>query len=200
MTEKLHIAGHVYEIKTEQREKANGNKSACVWFTGLSASGKSTLANQVEQELFSKGIKSFNLDGDNIRKGLNAGLGFTKEDRHENLRRIGEVVRLMCDAGLVVVAAFISPFIAEREMLKTIIGNAYIEVFVDTPIDVCEQRDFKGLYKKAKAGEITNFTGISSPYEIPVDPDIHIKTTENTQEESLQMVLDILIPKIQLSS
>ena len=200
MTEKLHIVEHKFGITRQEREFANGHKSTCLWFTGLSGSGKSTLANVVEQELFNRGIKTFVLDGDNIRTGLNKGLTFTPHDRDENLRRIGEVSKLMCDAGLVVLAAFVSPFIRERQMLRDLLGASFTEIFVDTPIEVCESRDVKGLYKKARAGEISNFTGISSPFEAPLNPEIHIKTSEQTLEKSASLVLENILPKIKLSN
>jgi adenylylsulfate kinase len=200
MAEKLHIVEHSFGITRHERETANGHKSGCLWFTGLSGSGKSTLANVVEQELFSRGVKTFVLDGDNVRNGLNKGLTFTPHDRDENLRRIGEVSKLMCDAGLVVLAAFVSPFIRERQMVRDLLGESFTEIFVDTPIEICEQRDVKGLYKKARAGEISNFTGISSPFEAPPAPDIHVKTNEQTLEQAANLVLENVLPKIQLSN
>jgi len=200
MTEKLHIVEHKFGITRLEREIANGHKSTCLWFTGLSGSGKSTLANVVEQELFNRGIKTFVLDGDNVRTGLNKGLTFTPHDRDENLRRIGEVSKLMCEAGLVVLAAFVSPFIRERQMLRDMLGASFTEIFVDTPIEICEQRDVKGLYKKARAGEISNFTGISSPFEAPLLADIHVKTSDQTLEQSANLVLENILPKIQLSN
>jgi adenylylsulfate kinase len=200
MKEKLHIADQLYKITRHERELANGHKTACLWFTGLSGSGKSTLANHIEQELFQKGIKTFILDGDNIRQGLSKGLTFSSEDRIENLRRIGEVVKLMCDAGLVVIATFISPFNRERQSLRNLIGNSFYEIFVDTPLAVCEQRDVKGLYKKARSGEISDFTGISSPFEVPLSPDIHINTTQQTLEYSVNLILETILPKIRLTN
>jgi adenylylsulfate kinase len=196
--EKLHLTEHGYEITRRDRERDNGHKAACLWFTGLSCSGKSTLANLVEQELFSKGIKTFVLDGDNIRKGLNKDLGFSDEDRVENLRRIGEVANLMSGAGLVVLAAFISPFEASRRAMREMLGERYIEIFVDAPVEVCEERDIKGLYKKARKGEIGNFTGITSPFERPVSPDIHVETSKYTIEQSVSLVLEKIKPKISL--
>jgi adenylylsulfate kinase len=196
--EKTHLTEHNYEITQRDRETGNGHKAACLWFTGLSCSGKSTLANFIEQELFSSGVKTFVLDGDNIRKGLNKGLSFTEEDRVENLRRIGEVSKLMCDAGLVVLAAFISPFESSRKSMRSLLGDRYIEIFVDAPLEVCEQRDIKGLYKKARAGEISNFTGVSAPFERPAAPDIHIETSKYSIEESVSLILDQILPKIRL--
>ena len=200
MKEKLHLVEHLYNITRAEREKANGHKSACLWFTGLSGSGKSILANFVDQELFCRGIKTYVLDGDNIRRGLNSGLTFTEEDRMENLRRISEVVKIMCDAGLVVLAAFITPFESERQSLRIQLGESFFEIFVDTPLEICEQRDCKGLYKKARNGEISNFTGISSPFEPPVSPDIYIRTTHQTLEQSVNLILEKVLPKIKLAN
>ncbi|BAU55405.1 adenylyl-sulfate kinase [Mucilaginibacter gotjawali] len=196
MKEKLHIVEQLYSITRHDRELANGHKAACVWFTGLSGSGKSTIANVVEQELYSKGIRTYTLDGDNIRKGLNKGLTFTDEDRSENLRRIGEVAKLMCDTGLVLLATFITPLERQRQSLRELLGDMFIEVFVDTPIEICEQRDVKGLYKKARAGEISNFTGISSPFEHPVSPELYIDTTNQTLEQCVNLVLEGVLPRI----
>ena len=200
MPEKLYITEHAFRITRAQRESANGHKALCLWFTGLSGAGKSTLANLVEQELFNRGIKTYIFDGDNIRNGLSKGLTFTAHDRDENLRRIGEVTKLMCDAGLVVLAAFVSPFIRERQMLRELLGASFNEVYVDTPIEVCEQRDVKGLYKKAREGEISNFTGISSPFEAPLSPEIHVVTENQTLEQSVNLILENVLPKIQLSN
>lgn len=199
MTEKLHIIEHSFKVGREDRERMNGHKSACLWFTGLSGSGKSTLANQVEMELFNKGIRTFVLDGDNVRNGLNKGLTFSNQDRDENLRRIGEVAKLMCNAGVVVLAAFVSPFIHERNALRQMLGDSFYEIFVDTPLEICEQRDVKGLYKKARNGEISNFTGISSPFEAPNSPDIHITTATLSLKESVNIVLENIYPKLKLS-
>jgi adenylyl-sulfate kinase len=170
-----------------------------IWFTGLSGSGKSTLAVQLEAQLHNLGYKTYLLDGDNIRSGLNKDLSFTDEARIENIRRIGEVSKLLLDAGVIVLSAFISPFIEDREQVKRIVGNDnYIEVFVDTPLEVCEQRDVKGLYKKARAGEVKNFTGIDSPYEQPKNPDIRIETHKVSLRESVGMLQELIIPKISL--
>ena len=200
MKEKLHIVEHSYQITRHDREQVNGHRSACLWFTGLSGSGKSTLANCVEQELSFKGIKTYTLDGDNMRKGLNKDLCFTEEDRVENLRRIGEVAKLMCDAGIVTLATFISPYERERQSLRTLMAGSFFEIFIDTPLAICEQRDVKGLYKKARTGEISNFTGISSPFEAPLHPDIHIETTNQTLEQSVNLILDYILPKIKLAN
>ncbi len=193
------IIPHDYQIGKLKRNKFNGHNSFVIWFTGLSGSGKSTIANQVENELFKKGIKTFSLDGDNIRKGLNNNLGFSDEDRHENLRRIAEVTRLFIESGSVVVASFISPLKKDREMVKGIIGDEdFVEVFVNTSLEECERRDIKGLYKKARAGEIKNFTGISSLYEQPQDPDLEIKTEEVNEKEAVKKILNFLNEKLEI--
>jgi bifunctional enzyme CysN/CysC len=169
-------------ITREDRERHNGHKGKVIWFTGLSGSGKSTLANALEKELHAQGKRTYILDGDNVRQGLNKDLGFTDADRVENIRRVAEVAKLMMDAGLIVMTAFISPFRAEREMARELIGaEHFIEVFVDTPLDVCEQRDPKGLYKKARSGKLPNMTGINSPYEAPTNPQITLKEVERTE-------------------
>jgi adenylylsulfate kinase len=196
MKEKLHIVEHSYKLKRVDREAANGHKAACLWFTGLSGSGKSTIANCVEQELFERGIKTFILDGDNIRKGLCKDLSFTEADRIENLRRIGEVSKLICDAGLVAIATFISPYRRDRQWLRSLLGDLFIEIFVDTPLEICERRDVKGLYQKARNGEISNFTGISSPFEAPVSPDIYVNTVSQTLEQSVKLILECVLPKL----
>jgi adenylylsulfate kinase len=198
MEEKLHIVEHQFKISRAERENINGHKAICVWFTGLSGSGKSTLASHLEEELFKKGYKTYVLDGDNIRNGLSKDLTFTEKDRDENLRRIGEVAKLMCDAGIIVIAAFVSPFIHERAMLRNIIGDLYNEVFVDTPLEICEERDIKGLYKKARRGEIANFTGIGSPYEPPLTAEIRVETKNLSINQSVSLVLENILPKIQL--
>jgi adenylylsulfate kinase len=169
------IVWHQHNIDKTARAEQNGHKAFVLWFTGLSGSGKSTIAGALEQELFSRGVHTYLLDGDNVRHGLCKGLGFTAEDRQENLRRVGEAAKLMVDAGLVVLAAFVSPYRADREEIRSLLSEGeFVEVFVDTPLSECELRDPKGLYKKARAGEIKNFTGISDPYESPEKPEIHI--------------------------
>lgn len=184
-------------MSLEQRQQLLNQKAKLIWFTGLSGSGKSTLAVQLEAQLYSMGYKTYLLDGDNIRTGLNRDLSFTDEGRVENIRRIGEVSKLLLDAGIIVLSAFISPFKADRDQVSEIVGREnYIEVFVDTPIEVCEQRDVKGLYKKARAGEVKNFTGIDSPYERPVTPDITIPTHQMSVDESLTLLLNVIEPKI----
>src|SRR5690606_9521347 len=171
------------------------------WFTGLSGSGKSTLAVQLEAALHAEGFKTYLLDADNIRSGLNKDLTFTDDARVENIRRISEVCKLFLDAGVVLLSAFISPFQADRDQVKSIVGaDNYIEVFVDAPLEVCEQRDVKGLYKKARAGEVKNFTGITSPYERPSNPDIVIETDKTSVEASLEVLMDAIVPRITLRS
>jgi bifunctional enzyme CysN/CysC len=161
-----------------------------LWFTGLSGSGKSTIANELEKLLHTMNRHTFLLDGDNVRHGLNKDLGFTDADRVENIRRIGEVSKLMVDAGLIVLSAFISPFRAERDMVREMLPEGeFVEIFVDTPLEVAEQRDVKGLYKKARAGELKNFTGIDSPYEPPLSPDIRVNTTQMSAQEAAQHIV-----------
>jgi len=186
-----------FKITKEDRQKLLGNKKFVIWLTGLSGSGKSTLADFISLELYNQKILTYNLDGDNVRFGLNKDLGFSDEDRKENIRRISEVSKLMIDAGLVVITSFISPFISDREIAKQIIGEEnFIEVYVDTPLDICEQRDPKGLYKKVRNGEIKLFTGISSPYEPPTNPTLHIKTNESSIEECSNIILNHIKSKI----
>lgn len=172
------IVRTVGHVSAEERRSALGHGAATVWFTGLSGSGKSTLAYAVEQALVGRGVGAYVLDGDNVRHGLNRDLGFAPEDRTENIRRVGEVCRLLHDAGLVVLSAFISPYRADRDAVRALHPDGgFLEVFVDTPIEVCEERDVKGLYAKARAGEIAAFSGISAPYEAPVDPELRIDTS-----------------------
>lgn len=194
---------NIYPIKTKvsqaQRQKLLNQHAAVIWFTGLSGSGKSTLAVQLEAQLHALGFKTYLLDGDNIRAGLNQDLTFTDEGRIENIRRIGEVSKLMLDAGVIVLSAFISPFQSDRAQVKNIVGeHNYIEVFVDAPLSVCEARDVKGLYKKARAGEVKNFTGIDSPYEAPATPDVHIPTHELSLDESIAKLMGHILEKIKL--
>jgi len=173
----------------------NGHNSRVLWFTGLSGSGKSTIANALEKEMYKRGIHTYILDGDNVRHGLNSDLGFKNADRVENIRRVGEVAKLMVDAGILVLTAFISPFKAEREMVRNLFEDGdFIEIFVDTPLEIAESRDPKGLYKKARRGDLPNFTGIDSPYEKPTHPDIHIKT----DKEPLKNTIANLIKKLDL--
>jgi bifunctional enzyme CysN/CysC len=182
------------EIGREAHAALKGQQPAVLWFTGLSGSGKSTIANLVEKKLHAAGRHTFLLDGDNVRHGLNKDLGFTETDRIENIRRVGEVARLMTDAGLIVLTAFISPFRAERELVRQMLPQGeFVEVFVDTPLEVAESRDVKGLYKKARAGELKNFTGIDSPYERPEHPEIRIDTTQTTPEDAAEQIVQRLI-------
>jgi adenylyl-sulfate kinase len=185
------IFNEKYHVSPAQRRKLKKHKPLLIWFTGLSGSGKSTLAKNLEVELYKKNYHTFCLDGDNVRMGLNNNTDFSPEGRKENLRRIGEVAKLMIDSGLVVIGAFISPTENDRNMVNTIVGDDhYFEVFVDTPLAVCEERDVKGLYAKARKGEIENFTGISAPYESPVDPDIRIDTSTSSMEEILGQLIE----------
>lgn len=178
-------------ISRKQRAKAKSQKPAVLWMTGLSGSGKSTIANAVELELANKGYHTYLLDGDNIRHGLNKDLGFTDADRIENIRRIGEVSKLMADAGLVVITAFISPFQSERHMVREMMKKGeFIEIFVDTPLEIAEKRDVKGLYSKARAGQLTNFTGIDSPYEKPTNPEIRINTTKMGPDDAARLIVN----------
>lgn len=193
----LNTVRHNYKIRKSDREKKHGHKSFLLWFTGLSGSGKSTLANLVEVELHNKGISTFSLDGDNIRQGINKDLSFAPEDRTENIRRIAEIGHLMVDAGVLTLAAFVSPYIKDRENIKAIVGDDnFIEIYINTSLEECERRDVKGLYKKARAGEIKNMTGISAPYEAPLNPDLEIITDNQTIETSVQTILDFIIQKL----
>ena len=180
-------------IKRSHREALNKHKGMILWFTGLSGSGKSTLANALEEKLYSLNMKTYVLDGDNVRKGLCNDLGFSEKDRVENIRRIGEVSNLMMDAGLIVMSAFISPFRSDRRIVRKLVKkDHFIEIFVDAPLDVCESRDVKGLYKKARTGEIKDFTGVSSPYERPEKAELTINTDDNSIENCIEMILDYL--------
>jgi adenylylsulfate kinase len=174
----------------------NQHKSCVLWFTGLSGSGKSTLANAVDKQLFDLGIRSYVLDGDNIRHGLNSDLCFSNEDRIENIRRIGEVSKLFVDSGLFVLTAFISPFLEDRNRVRRLFPEGeFIEIFIDCPLSICERRDPKGLYRKARKGEIQDFTGIDSPYESPINPDLTIHTGEETLADSCNKVINYLKEK-----
>lgn len=187
------IVWHDQDVTKEKRSKIKDQKPCILWFTGLSGSGKSTIANAVESKLLKLHKHTYLLDGDNIRMGLNIGLGFSDEDRIENIRRIGEVSKLFVDAGTIVLTAFISPFQKERDTVRKLVNKGeFIEVFIDTPLEICESRDPKGLYKKARTGEITNFTGISSPYEAPTKPEIHIVNHEISIEDVTEQIIDYL--------
>lgn len=188
---------HDYKIVKADREKLHGHHSFLLWFTGLSGSGKSTIANAVEVELHKKGISTYTLDGDNIRQSINKDLGFSPKDRTENIRRIAEIAQLMVDAGVVTLAAFVSPYIADRAAIKAIVGETrFIEIYINTSLEECERRDVKGLYKKARAGEIENMTGISAPYEAPVNPDLEIITDHQSVETSVKKILEYIHQKL----
>ena len=196
---KENIVLHNYQVSKRDRQEKNGHNSFLIWFTGLSGSGKSTIANAVEQELHKLDVKTYTLDGDNIRKGINSDLTFSPEDRTENIRRIAEIGGLMVDAGFVTLAAFVSPYKKDRENVKNIVKDVnFVEVFINTSIEQCEKRDVKGLYKKARAGEIKNMTGISAPYELPENPEIEIKTEEITIDEAVQEIINYIKPKLKL--
>jgi len=187
------IVWHNTKITKEKRTELTNQKPCILWFTGLSGSGKSTIANAVEEKLYKNGNFTYLLDGDNIRHGLNSDLGFSEKDRIENIRRIGEVSKLFVDAGLIVLTAFISPFRKDREYVRNLVEEGeFIEIFINTPIEECEKRDPKGLYKKARNGEIKNFTGIDSPYEPPVNPEIHIKNINVSVDEASDIVIEYL--------
>lgn len=186
------ITWHHADVTRADREKLNDHKSVVIWFTGLSGSGKSTLAHSVENALHDMGCRTYVLDGDNVRHGLNKNLGFSPEDRTENIRRIGEVAKLMNDAGVIALTAFISPYREDRDEARTISGESFIEVYVKAALEVCEERDPKGLYKKARAGEIPEFTGISAPYEEPENAEIVVDTGEQSLEECTEAVLACL--------
>jgi len=190
------IVWHDHNVTKEERSSIKEQKPCILWFTGLSGSGKSTIANAIESKLLELNKHTYLLDGDNIRIGLNKGLTFSDEDRIENIRRIGEVSKLFVDAGSIVLTAFISPFQKERDAVRELVeANEFIEVFIDTPLEVCESRDPKGLYQKARKGEIPNFTGISSPYEAPTKPEIHILNNKITIEDVTQQIIDYLKDK-----
>lgn len=196
MKKNNHITWHQTAVTKEDRHLLNGHRSCVLWFTGLSGSGKSTLANAVDKALYQQRFRSYVLDGDNIRHGLNSDLSFKKEDRKENIRRIGEVAKLFVDSGQIVSSAFISPFREDRQLVrKMFAAGEFIEIYLNCPIQVCEHRDPKGLYRKARKGEIPEFTGISSPYETPDHPEIIIETDKMTIEQSVDTVLSYLKEK-----
>ncbi len=186
------ITWHQADVTREGREQLNGHRSAVLWFTGLSGSGKSTLAHAVENALYERKCRTYVLDGDNVRHGLNKDLGFSPADREENIRRIGEVANLFADAGVITLTAFISPYRADRDKAREIAGDRFVEVYVKCDLDVCEERDPKGLYKKARAGQIPEFTGISAPYEEPDRAELVIDTTSQSLEASRDAVLSYL--------
>jgi adenylylsulfate kinase len=212
MSEQPHVVWHQHSVSRGERERLNGHRGCVIWFTGLSGSGKSTVANAVDRLLHARGVHTFLLDGDNIRHGLNAtpqlladrgdayakrfGLGFSAEDREENIRRIGCVAELFSSAGLIVLTAFVSPYRRDRALARQLVeaggGGSFIEVFVDAPLEVCESRDPKGLYKKARAGEIKNFTGIDDPYEAPERPELHLQAGSETPDQLAARVIEYL--------
>ena len=192
----LHTVTQNYKITKTQRELLHGHKAYLLWFTGLSGSGKSTLANLVEMELHKKELSTYVLDGDNVRQGINKDLSFAHKDRSENIRRIAEISNLMLDAGVVTLAAFVSPYIKDRAQVKQIVGpDNFIEIYVNTSLAECERRDVKGLYKKARAGEIKNMTGISALYEAPTHPDLEVITDGQTIQESVAVIMQFLNTK-----
>ena len=190
------IIYHAASVTRERRNQLNNHKSVVIWFTGLSGSGKSTLAHSVEEILFSKGCRTYVLDGDNVRHGLTSNLGFSNEDRKENIRRIGEVTKLMMDAGLIIMTAFISPFREDRIAVRNLISDGdFIEIYCKASLETCEARDLKGLYKRARLGEIKNYTGINSPYEIPDNPELIIDIDKESLEESVSKIVSFLQTK-----
>jgi adenylylsulfate kinase len=187
------IVWHAGMVTRADREALSGHRGCTIWMTGLSGSGKSTIAVALEKALWDRGVRAFVLDGDNVRHGLNRDLGFSPEDRNENIRRIGEVAKLFTEAGVINATAFISPYRADRDQVRRIMNDGdFIEVFVDCPLEVCEQRDPKGLYKKARAGQIPEFTGISAPYEPPERPEITLSTGRESEAESLGRIIAYL--------
>ena len=187
------VVWHAHKVTRDERAVQKQQKPCILWLTGLSGSGKSTIANALEGELYRTGHHSYLLDGDNIRLGLNKDLGFSDQDRVENIRRIGEVAKLFADAGLIAITAFISPFRADRDLVRSLVApGEFFEVYVKAPLEICEQRDPKGLYKKARAGAIKQFTGIDSPYEEPLKPELVIDTAAQSLEQSTQQLLDAL--------
>ena len=187
---------HQASVTRERRNQSNNHQSVVLWFTGLSGSGKSTLAHVLEEKLFNKGCKTLVLDGDNVRHGLNSNLDFSDSDRKENIRRIGEVAKLMLESGLIVMTAFISPFREDRAAVRNLISNSdFIEIYCKASLETCEARDVKGLYKRARAGEIKNYTGINSPYEVPENADLIVDTEQETIEDSVSIIISFLKKK-----
>ena len=197
MSRSTNVFWHDNHVLRADREARQGHQSAVIWFTGLSGSGKSTLANELDWRLFERGISSYVLDGDNIRHGLNGDLGFSPEAREENIRRIGEVAKLFADAGTMALTAFISPYREDRDRVRALMDREtdFIEVFVDAPLGVCEDRDPKGLYKRARAGEISEFTGISAPYEAPVSPEITLCTSQHDVSACVDRLIEVLVER-----
>lgn len=200
MSEK-NIVRQEYRVNKSDRAAAMKQKPLLIWFTGLSGSGKSTLADHLEQKLHAEGFKTYLLDGDNVRHGINKDIDFTEEGRKENIRRIAEVSKLMLDAGLIVLTAFISPFKKDRQQVRELLEEGeFLEIFVDAPLEVCEKRDVKGLYKKARSGKIANFTGISSPYEQPENPELVVDTDALTIDDATNKVFHFVLPKISIKA
>ncbi|MEM7138711.1 MAG: adenylyl-sulfate kinase [Myxococcota bacterium] len=190
------ITWHMGEVDPGERRATHGHGGAVLWFTGLSGSGKSTIAHRVEKRLIERGVFAYVLDGDNVRHGLNSDLGFSPEEREENIRRIGEVSRLFADSGAIVLSAFISPYQRDRDRVRALLPQGdFVEVFVDTPLEICEARDPKGLYKRARAGEISNFTGLDAPYESPAAPEVHLETADLSIDEAAEQVVAYLASK-----
>lgn len=191
------VIAHTFNVTMRERSEMKNQSPLLLWFTGLSGSGKSTIANAVEKTLFDKGIHTYSLDGDNVRLGLNNNLSFSAEDRTENIRRIAEVAKLMVDAGLVVIASFVSPYEKDRAVVKQIVGaSSFVEIFVNTSLEECERRDTKGFYKKARAGEIKNFTGIDAPYQEPLNADFEIDTLNTTVAAAVKIIVQNIENKI----
>lgn len=187
------VVWHNATVTRKRREQMNGHGSVILWFTGLSGAGKSSLAHAVEEELHQLGCRTFVFDGDNVRHGLCADLGFSAEDRIENIRRVGEMSKLFLETGVIALTAFISPFLADRDRVRSLVPHGdFLEIYCRCPLEICEQRDVKGLYKRARAGEIKNFTGISSPYEEPVDPELIVETGILSMEDSVARVMQLL--------
>lgn len=193
MNAATNVVWHHATVTRARREQLNGHKSVILWFTGLSGAGKSTLAHAVEQRLFDMGCRTFVFDGDNVRHGLCSDLGFAAEDRVENIRRVGEMTKLFLETGVIPLTAFISPFRSDRERVRSLVPHGeFLEIYCRASIDVCEQRDVKGLYKRARTGEIKNFTGISSPYEEPQDPELIVDTGSQPLEECVEQVIELM--------
>lgn len=193
MTKSSNVVWHNATVTRERREALNGHKSVALWFTGLSGAGKSTIAHAVEERLHTMGCRTFVFDGDNVRHGLCSDLGFSEEDRSENLRRIGEMVKLFTEAGVMALTAFISPFVKDRERVRNLLPHGdFLEIYCRCSLDVCEDRDVKGLYRRARAGEIKEFTGISSPYEEPLNPELILDTDQQSVEDGVDQVLALL--------
>jgi adenylylsulfate kinase len=190
------VVWHHATVTRERREALNGHRSVMLWFTGLSGAGKSTLAHAVEEHLHQNGCRTFTFDGDNVRHGLCSNLGFSNEDRVENIRRVGEMAKLFLEAGVIALTAFISPFRSDREKVRSLVPHGeFLEIYCRCPLEICEERDVKGLYKRARAGEIKNFTGISSPYEEPVDPELVVETGSLSLQDCVAQVVEFLLER-----